>query len=343
MTTVGSLAALVDGHVVGDSTRPICDIADLASAGPQHLSFLTNRKYLQQFYKTRAGAVLVAQPVEDAPCALIVCASPYVAVAQIATILHPAPAYAAGVEPGAHVSGEARIDPLAVVRVGAIVEAGARIGPRTIIDAGVYIGRNAQVGADCMLYPGVRVLARCLLGDRIILHSGVVIGSDGFGFAPDAQGRRHKIPQVGIVEIADDVEIGANSTVDRATFGVTRIGAGTKIDNLVQIAHNVVLGRDCVVVSQTGIAGSAIVGDRVVFGAQGGVVGHITIASDVMLGARAGVARSIDAPGVYSGTPAMPHRTWLKVAMMQPTLPDLRRKVRDLEARLEALSPRKDA
>jgi UDP-3-O-[3-hydroxymyristoyl] glucosamine N-acyltransferase len=267
-----------------------------------------------------------------------VCADPYLAMAHIATAFHPAPAHAPGCEPGSLVAGA--VDPSATVCAGAVVEAGASVGARTVVMAGAFVGRDARVGDDCLLHPGARVLTRCLLGARVILHAGAVIGSDGFGYALDkATGRRHKIPQVGIVEVGDDVEIGANSTVDRATFGSTRIGAGTKIDNLVQIAHNVVLGRDCVVVSQTGIAGSTVVGDRVVIGAQGGIVGHISIASDVMLGARAGVSSSIDTSGVYSGTPVMPHRQWLKVAMAQQAVPELRRRVRELESRLAALCP----
>ncbi|HET6345939.1 MAG TPA: UDP-3-O-(3-hydroxymyristoyl)glucosamine N-acyltransferase, partial [Myxococcota bacterium] len=314
------------------------DIADLASAGPSHISFLASRRYLDAFRRTRAGAVLVPEPLDGAPCPLIVCADPYLAMAHIATAFHPTPSFAPGCEPGAHVAGV--VDPTATVCVGAVVEPGASVGPRTVLMAGAFVGRDASLGEDCLLHPGARVLARCRVGARVILHTGAVIGSDGFGYALDkATGRRHKIPQVGIVEVGDDVEIGANSTVDRATFGSTRIGAGTKIDNLVQIAHNVVLGRDCVVVSQTGIAGSTVVGDRVVIGAQGGVVGHISIASDVMLGARAGVASSIDTAGVYSGTPVMPHRQWLKVAMAQQAVPELRRRVRELESRLAALCP----
>ncbi len=337
MAQVSALAALVGGTVVGDAGREIDDVADLASAGPTHVSFLANPKYAAQFAETRAGCVLVAEPQAGARPALIVCKNPYLALARIAQHLHPAPAYAAGAEPGAFVHSGAKVDPSATVRVGAVVEAGAEVGPRSVVGAGAYVGPRARIGADCVLHPGVRVLERCVVGDRVILHAGVVLGSDGFGYAPDASGKRHKIPQVGIVVLEDDVEIGANTTIDRATFGQTRIGRGSKLDNLVQIAHNVVLGQDCVIVSQSGIAGSTRLGDRVVMGAQAGSVGHIRIGDDVMLGARAGVAGELPEAGVYSGAPAIAHREWLKSVVASKSLPELRQKVRELEQRLAAL------
>jgi UDP-3-O-[3-hydroxymyristoyl] glucosamine N-acyltransferase len=337
MATVGQLASFVGGRVVGDAQREIRGVADLASAGPLELSFLTSPKYKAQFLATRAGAVLVSEPRADAPTTLIVCPDPYLALARLAAQLHPPPTYAAGIASSACVDAEASIDPSATIRPGAVVEAAANVGPRSVIGAGAYLGPGAVVGADCLLHPGVHVLERCRLGDRVILHAGVVVGSDGFGYAPDASGRRHKVPQSGIVVLEDDVEIGANSTVDRATFGETRIGRGSKVDNLVQIAHNVVLGEDCVIVSQSGIAGSTKLGRRVIVGAQGGVVGHIRLHDDVVLGARAGVAASIEEPGIYSGTPAIPHRQWLKAAVAQKDVPELRRRLLALERRLSEL------
>lgn len=337
MATVGELAALVGGSVLGDTSRSIDDVADLASAGPSHVSFLANPKYRDQALATRAGAILVREALEGAKATQVVCPDPYLGLARIATHLHPAPTYAPGVERGAFVDPAARVDASATVRVGAVVEAGAEVGARTIIGAGSYVGPRARIGADTLLHPGVRVLERCRVGDRVILHAGVVLGSDGFGYAPDAKGRRHKIPQVGVVVLEDDVEIGANTTVDRATFGETRIGRGTKIDNLVQIAHNVVLGEDCVIVSQSGIAGSSKLGDRVIMGAQGGMVGHISITDDVMLGARVGVSSSIEKSGIYSGSPHVPHRSWLKMVVAEQSLPELRNRVRELERKLEEL------
>ncbi len=342
MATVGSLAALVGGSVLGDADREIDDVADLESAGPRHVSFLANPKYQAAVACTAAGAVLVRRRIEKAKAALIICGDPYLAMAQIAQHLHPEPRPDAGIEAGAHVSAQAEVDSSATVRVGAIVEAGATIGARSIIGPGSYVGARARLGADVRLHPGVRVLDRCVVGNRCILHAGVVIGSDGFGYAPDSEGRRHKIPQVGIVILEDDVEIGANTTIDRATFGQTRIGAGTKIDNLVQIAHNVQTGSHCIIVSQTGIAGSTRLGSRVIVGAQGGIVGHLEIADGVMFGARSGVVSSVTEPGIYSGTPVIPHKKWLRVAIAQQTLPELRHRVRELEERLAALEAGRD-
>jgi UDP-3-O-[3-hydroxymyristoyl] glucosamine N-acyltransferase len=279
----------------------------------------------------------VSEAMPGAAFVQIVCANPYLAMAQVAVALHPPATWAAGVEAGAHVHAEASIDPKATVRAGAVVEAGAVVGAGSVLMPGSYVGQRARLGSRVLLHPGARVLERCVLGDRVILHANSVVGSDGFGYAPDAEGHRMKIPQVGIVVLEDDVEIGACTTIDRATFGETRVGRGTKIDNLVQIAHNVVVGEDCVVVSQSGIAGSTRLGKRVIMGAQTGVVGHIEICDDVMLGARAAVAGAITDSGIYSGVPAIPHRQWLKVAVAQNHIPELRARLRALEKRLGEL------
>ncbi|MBN1962335.1 MAG: UDP-3-O-(3-hydroxymyristoyl)glucosamine N-acyltransferase [Deltaproteobacteria bacterium] len=337
MATVGQLALLINGTVIGDGKHKIEDVAELGNATSAHLSFYANPKYQEQFAKTKAGAVLCREIVEPAPTNLIICPDPYLALAHIATYLHPIPSYPVGIEDGAHVAQTAIINDTATIRVGAIIEAGARVGARSIIGPGVYLGPNAVVGDDCFLHPQVCIQNRCQIGDRVILHSGVVIGSDGFGFAPDQHGVRNKIPQIGIVVIENDVEIGANTTIDRATFGETRIGAGTKIDNLVQIAHNVALGENCVIASQTGIAGSTKLGNQVIIGAQTGIVGHIHLTDGIMLGARTGVSNTIDKPGIYSGTPAIPHNKWRKVAVIKQSLPELRRRIIELEQRLAAL------
>lgn len=335
--TVAALADLIGGRIVGDPNRRIRDVADLRQATPEHISFLANPKYFQQFQTTRAGAVLVHEGVEGSATTLICCQDPYVGIARIASFFHPPPRYSAGIEPGAHIHPSATIDPTATIRAGAIIEANATVGARSVLGPHCYLGVGAQIGADCVINPSVQILERCIVGNQVILHSGVVIGSDGFGYAPDPTGKRHKIPQVGIVVIEDDVEIGANTTVDRATFGETRIGRGCKIDNLVQIAHNVVLGDNCVVVSQSGIAGSTTLGQRVILGAQTGVVGHIQLGDDVILAARGAASHDLQA-GVYAGAPAIPHKKWLKAATIANNLADLRDRVR----RLEALTSKSD-
>lgn len=334
MMTVGALAGLVDGAVIGDATREIRNVADLANAGPSDITFLANAKYASKVATTRAGALIVMKALDSAPCVQIVCANPYLAMQTIAQRLHPTVKHPAGAAPGSFVHAEADVHPTAVVRVGAVVDAGAVIGARSIIEPLAFVGRDAKIGADCLLHPGAKVMNGCELGDRVILQPNAVIGSDGFGYAPDASGKRHKIPQVGIVVLEDDVEVGANSAVDRATFGVTRIGRGTKLDNLVQVAHNVVTGSDCVIVSQSGVAGSTTLGDRVVMGAQTGLAGHISIASDVTLAARAASAGRITAAGVYGGAPAMPHAKWAKSTAAVALLPELRKKVRELERKV---------
>ncbi|OGR16067.1 MAG: hypothetical protein A3K53_07500 [Deltaproteobacteria bacterium RIFOXYB2_FULL_66_7] len=238
----------------------------------------------------------------------------------------------------AGVSAQASVHPTAVlgkeVHVGpfAVVAEGAVVGDRVTLYPGAYVGKGAEVGEDSVLHPRVTLYEGGRIGKRVLLHAGCVIGSDGFGFAPTPQGYR-KIPQVGIVEIGDDVEIGANTTVDRAALGVTRIGPGTKLDNLIQVGHNVEIGRDTVIAALVGIAGSARIGNRVMIGGQAGVAGHLEVGDGVMLGAKSGVAVSLSAKEhrAWSGVPAMPHRTWLKMVTLLPRLPELFRRVTRLE------------
>ena len=337
MAHLNSLAALVGGQVVGDPHLDIEDLADLHSAGPQHLSFLANPKYAKLLETTRAGAVLVKHAFESVRFSQIVCADPYVAMAQIGMALHPPAKISPGIHPAAVVAADAAVDPSASVGACAVIESGARVGARSHVGAGCYVGAKAVLGEDVFLHPRVSVLERCKIGHRSIMHSGTVIGADGFGYAENPDGSRRKIPQLGTVEIGDDVEIGANCTLDRATFGVTRIGNGCKIDNLVQIAHNVTLGKNCVIVSQSGIAGSTRVGDHVIMGAQVGVVGHLEIGDNVVFGARAAPTHSIKEPGIYSGVPAVEHARWLRAAAAQYQVPELRRRVRALEETLANL------
>jgi UDP-3-O-[3-hydroxymyristoyl] glucosamine N-acyltransferase len=233
----------------------------------------------------------------------------------------------ASVHPSATLGKDVSIGPFAVVEEGAV------IGDRAAILAGVYVGKGASVGEDSLVYPRVTLYHGVRVGKRAVLHAGCVIGSDGFGFAPSEKGYR-KIPQIGTVEIDDDVEIGANTTIDRATLGVTRVGKGTKLDNLIQVGHNVVIGKDTVIAAQTGISGSCKVGSRVMIGGQAGLAGHLEVGDGVMLGAKSGVGTSISAKETHawSGIPAMPHKTWLRMAMLLPSLPELFRRVKRLES-----------
>jgi UDP-3-O-[3-hydroxymyristoyl] glucosamine N-acyltransferase len=244
----------------------------------------------------------------------------------------PAP----GVHATAVVSPEAELGPEVAVGPHCVVEAGARLGARVVLGAGCYVGRDAQIGDDTWLWPRVVVRDECVLGARCIVHPGAVIGGDGFGFAFD-QGRYHKVPQVGNVVVGDDVEIGANACIDRATTDSTRIGDGSKIDNLVQIGHNVVVGPHCIIVAQVGIAGSTELEDHVTLGGQAGLVGHIKVGAGAMVGAQSGVTKSVPAETIVTGYPAVPHTAWKRLYAFLQKLPQLFQRTRELERRVEAI------
>ncbi|HEX9204729.1 MAG TPA: UDP-3-O-(3-hydroxymyristoyl)glucosamine N-acyltransferase [Candidatus Deferrimicrobiaceae bacterium] len=320
------------GAVLSGPDAEVSGIASLEEAGPGQVTFLSNPKYAQLARGTKASAVIAREPIPGVPCSFLLAPNPYFAFACAMEQFHPPVRPAPGisprsaVHPGASLGKDVSIGPFAVVEEGAV------LGDRVAVLAGAYVGKGASVGEDSLLYPRVTLYEGVRVGKRVILHAGCVVGSDGFGFAPSPQGFR-KIPQVGIVVIEDDVEVGANTTIDRAALGVTRIGRGTKLDNLIQVGHNVVIGTDTVIAAQVGISGSSRVGSRVMIGGQAGLAGHLEVGDGVMLGAQAGVAGSLSAaesPG-WSGTPAMPHKTWLRVVTLLPKLPELFRRVRSLE------------
>ena len=335
------LASIVGGTVEGDGSVAISDVASFDAAGPGEITFLADAKYLKRLKGTKAGAVIVRPGTIGAPGVnLLLSENPHLAFARVIDLFRPLELPPQGVHPNSAVHPEASIGEGVSIGPFVVVEQGASIGPGAVLFPGAYIGRGASVGTDAILYPGVCVREGCVIGDRVIAHSNAVIGSDGFGYAR-AGSRYHKIPQRGIVRVGDDVEIGACVTIDRATIGETVIGRGTKIDNLVQIAHNVVVGEDCVLVSQTGIAGSTIVGDRVQLGGQAGVAGHIEVGSDVMVGAKSGVTKDIPSRSVVSGMPALPHGEWLRSQTIVSKLPEMRKKIMELEKRLAALEEEK--
>lgn len=335
------LASIVGGAVEGDGTRPISDVASFYEAGPGEITFLADAKYLKNLKETKAGAV-IARPGTKRPrgVTLLLSDNPHLAFARMIDLFRPIELPAQGVHPNSAVHPEATVGEGVSIGPFVVVEKGASIGPGVVLFPGVYIGMGASVGTDAILYSGVSVREGCVLGDRVIAHCNAVIGSDGFGYAR-VSGRYHKIPQRGIVRVEDDVEIGACVTIDRATIGETVIGSGTKIDNLVQIAHNVKIGHDCVLVSQTGIAGSTTVGDRVQFGGQAGIAGHIEIGDGVMIGAKSGVTKDVAAGSVVSGLPAIPHGEWLRSQTIVTRLPEMRKKILELEKRLAALEGKK--
>ena len=341
--TLAELAARVGGTVQGDGSLRLDGVAPLEDAGPSHISFFSNRKYRKAFEASRAGAVIV-EPDEDVPAARTVlrAAPAYLAFAKISTAFHPPREPLPEVAPEAAIHPSAKVHPSAQVMPFASVGARAEVGPRTILFPGVHLGEDVRVGADCTLYANVVIRERCVIGDRVILQPGCVIGADGFGFALDLQGegrgpRHYKVPQVGIVVVEDDVEIGANSCVDRATLGVTRIGRGAKIDNLVQIAHNVEVGPLSILASQVGISGSTKLGMGVVAWGQAGLVGHITVGDRANIAAQAGVASDVDAGARIAGSPAGPDVQWARNSAVFNRLTEMRRELRELRAAVARL------
>ena len=333
--TLEQIAKLFGGKLEGDPETKITGAASLAEATVHEVSFFNNPRYLAQLRNTRAAAVIVPGDFsEQIEAAVIRTPDPAKAFGQVVTKFAPPPIkFAPGIHPSAVIHPRAKLGDHISIQPLVVIEAGARIGSRTVIGAGSYIGHDVVIGDGCMIYPRVTIRERCRLGARVILHSGAVIGADGFGFEMTAEGQQ-KVPQIGIVQIDDDVEIGANTTIDRARFGRTWIQAGAKIDNLVQVAHNVVIGKDTVIAAQTGIAGSVRIGKRVMIGGQAGIIGHIEIADGTMIGAQTGVSKNLNG-GVWWATPSVP----LKEAKVQLAwvrrLGEFFERVRKIEAKLK--------
>jgi UDP-3-O-[3-hydroxymyristoyl] glucosamine N-acyltransferase len=335
--TLNQLAELVGGKVIGDGNLEIYRVAAIDGAQPGEITFLANPRYLPLLQTTRASAIIVKPGIEAAGRDLLVCDNPYLAFAKILTALHVHPPEARGVMPGAHVDPEAEIGEGVTIHPGCVVGSKVVIGAGTVLYPGVILYDQVAIGSNCLLHAGVVVREGCRIGDRVILQPGAVIGSDGFGFAPD-RGGYFKIPQVGIVVLEDDVEIGANTCIDRAAMGETRIGRGTKVDNLVQLAHGVKVGEHSIIVAQVGVAGSTTIGNHCTLGGQVGVAGHIKIGDRTMVGAQSGIASNLPGGEVYSGSPAIPHKDWLKASISYGKLPEMRREIGRLRRQVEELA-----
>ena len=330
--TLAQVASAVGGRVAGNALLRLSGVQGLDRATPRDLSWVADERRAREARDSRAGAVLAASEEDAAGKPAVLVRSPTLALVVWLEAWHPPARPRPGISKRAHVHATARLGRGVSVAAGATIEAGAVVGARSVLAAGSFVGREAVLGEDCYLHPNAAVLERCRVGARGILHAGAVVGSDGFGYVWDGE-RHRKIPQLGIVRTEEDVEIGANTTIDRATLGETVIGRGTRIDNLVQIGHNVMVGEDSILCGQAGIAGSARLGRRVTLAGQVGVSDHVTIGDGVVATGQAGIVRgaNVEAGTTVSGMPAAPHREFLRRAAWVARLPELARRVEELE------------
>ena len=336
MATLQQLAMLIGGQVQGNPELEIARVYPIDQAGEGDITFVANPKYLARLEQCKASAIIVSPGVKAPGRNLLICANPYLAFAKILTFLQVPQRPNKGVMAGAHVADSAQLADGVTIYPGCVVGDNVQIGADTTLYPGVIVYADVVIGRDCLLHGGAIIREGCILQDRVILQPTAVIGSDGFGFAPDGSAY-YKIPQVGIVVLEDDVEIGAGSCIDRAALGETRIRRGTKLDNMVQVGHNVEIGEDCIIVSQVGIAGSTKIGRHCTFGGQSAIAGHLTVGDNVMIGARGGAANDVDSNQILSGAPLLPHKQWLKASMSFAKLPEMRKELHRMAKRLEEL------
>jgi UDP-3-O-[3-hydroxymyristoyl] glucosamine N-acyltransferase len=334
--TLKEVAERLAGQVIGDEEIRITGINSLAEASEGDISFFADPRYKDQLQQTRASALLVSCRLDRFSGSQVIVANPALAYAKVASLFASPPARYPGVSDRAFVQQSASLGNNVSVYPSVYVGEKAEIGNEVILYPGVFVGDRVRIGRRTVLFPNVTVMHDCLIGNDVVIHAGCIIGADGFGFVREGAANV-KIPQLGIVQIDDQVEIGANSCIDRASLGRTWIRSGVKTDNLVHVAHNVVIGEDTVIVAQTAIGGSARVGKQVVIGGQVAVGDHVTISDRVMIGSQSGVPKSIPKGEVVSGTPAIPHRLWLKTSSLIPRLPDYIARLRALEEKVADL------
>jgi UDP-3-O-[3-hydroxymyristoyl] glucosamine N-acyltransferase len=333
--TAEEIARMLAGKLHGEGSREIRGVAGLETAGPGELTYAESARALQHAASARAGVILVPEGVTLQGQTTVAVAHPKLAFIRAADALRPSAVHPAGIHPTAVIASDVEVPGDAGVGAYVVIERAVKIGAGTRLSAGVYLGEGVQVGAHCVLHPRVTLYSGAQIGNRVVLHAGVVVGSDGFGYV-FGEGRHHKFPQLGKVIIEDDVEIGSNSTIDRGSLGSTTIGQGTKIDNLCQIAHNVKIGRHCIIAAQTGISGSVEIGNNVVLGGQVGIADHVRIEDNVMIGGRGAVfpGKVIRKGNVVWGDPVRPLAEYKKLNAYLSRLPGLVEKVRKLSQRL---------
>ena len=334
--TLSELAIILNGRVVGNSDTLIRQVRSIDDAGEGDLTFIANSKYRKKIETTRASAILVAPETEASGVNLLLVEDPYIAFGKALALFYPEDHGPIGQSTQAFIDATAAVSTDSTIHPGVYIGPGAKIDSGAVLYPGVYIGPGAVIGEQSILYPGVRIYRKCLIGKRVILHAGVVVGGDGFGFARPGQ-ENMKIPQTGIVQIDDDVEVGANTTIDRATLGRTWIQQGVKIDNLVQIAHNVVIGEYSVIIAQVGISGSTKLGKGVILGGQAGLVGHIEIGDHAMVGAQSGVHEDVASRTIVMGSPCRPRVESLRIDACLSRLPEMRKTIVALQKKVDEM------
>jgi len=331
--TLRELAEHIGGKVIGDPDATVNGIGSLDDASAGQITFLSNPKLAKKLLDTAATAVILPRGVDGFGRNIIETSNPYLAFAKVLTLFTSHATIAKGVMAGSFVSDSACLGADITVYPGAFIGDGVMVGDRVVIHPGAVIYEHVTIGSDVIIHSNVSIRERCRIGSRVIIHNGAVIGSDGFGYVPDGKSY-FKIPQVGIVVIEDGVEIGANTTIDRAALDTTLIKRGVKIDNLVQVAHNCIIGEDTAIAAQTGLSGSTIIGRNVTISGQVATAGHLTIGDNIVLGGRCGVTGDLTAPGIYSGAPPIPHKDWLKSSVLFQKLPEMKKTITVLEKRI---------
>jgi UDP-3-O-[3-hydroxymyristoyl] glucosamine N-acyltransferase len=333
------LAEITGGKIIGNEDVEISGVAGINDAGPGDITYLANPKKLKDIAGLKASAFIVNEKMEGLPATMLLVDNPQYAFAKSLEVFYRKPVEPAGISEQAVIGNNSDIGADVSIYPFASIGNNVTLGAGVSIFSGGYVGDRVSIGANSVLHPNVTILENIFIGSNVVIHSGTVIGSDGFGYVLE-KGKHYKIPQVGGVVIEDDVEIGANTVIDRATVGNTVIGSGTKIDNLVQIAHNVKIGKNCIIISQVGISGSVEIGNGVVLAGQVGVRDHITIGDSAIVGAQSGIGNNIPGGQVYSGSPAIPHIKWLRSQSIYSRLPELMKRLQELEkkAKREGLS-----
>ncbi len=339
--SLARIAKVVEGEVIGNVNKTIHGAAPFNDAAGDEITFAGDAKYLKRIHETNAGAVIVPRNFEVPSRNIIQVDNPELAFAKVLELFQVAATPAAGISSRAHIGKDFSCGRDVSVAPFVVIGDHVTLGHGVILHPNVVIGDKVTMGNDVQIFPNVTILERCKIGNRVKIHAGTVIGSDGFGFAPDGN-KYYKIPHTGIVQIDDDVEIGSGNTIDRATFGKTWIQKGVKTDNLVHVAHNVTVGENSVLVAMVGIGGSVTIGKRAVLAGQAGVAGHLTIGDDVTVGPQAGVAKSVPSGETVSGTVAMPHRLWLRLQRLLPKLPEQIKKLYELEKRIKKIEEKED-